>query len=323
MPGEKAENDQRAWSGRPAVKDQERNVEREGKLRAATDGVVSVYLVATAFLLLIAPDKPAWWGVVPAAHLGVVALIWLARTRKGPRSRLFTVLRDWYPVFLMPPLFKEVEFLARRLGDWRLTAVVQKWDLAIFRADWSLELSRSFPWVALSELLHFSYFAYLLLVPAIGARWYLAGCRRAFGELVFLVVVTAYASYLFFVLFPVDSPFYLQPPPGKPFDGYPFYNLVHIVSGHGGARGGAFPSAHVSITTAVWLAALRNDRRLAGWLLPVAFGIFVATVYGRFHYVLDVFAGWTLALLVYGSLWLFFREETDARKGRMETGKDS
>ncbi len=283
---------------------------------------MSVYLVATAFLLFLAPDKPAGWGAVPAAHLGLVALIWLAGRREGPRSGFFNVLHDWYPVFLMAPLFKEVEFLARRLGDWRLTAVVQQWDLALFGADWSLELSRSLPWVALSELLHFSYFAYLLLVPVIGARWYLAGRNRAFRELIFLVVLTAYASYLFFALFPVDSPFYLQPPPGSPFDGYPFYKLVHIVSGQGGARGGAFPSAHVSLTTVVWLAALRNERRLAGWLLPVTLGIFLATVYGRFHYVLDVFAGWTLALLVYGSFRLLFPEETDPGTGRVDTTKD-
>jgi len=301
---------------------QERNGGQEGRLRTATDGVVSVYLVATAFLLLLAPGKPAGWRVVPAAHLGVVALIWLARRRESPRSGLFTVLRDWYAVFLMPPLFKEVEFLAGRLGDWRLTAVIQKWDTALFGADWSLELSRSLPWVALSELLHLSYFAYLLLVPAIGARWYLAGRHREFRELVLLVAVTAYVSYLFFVLFPVDSPFYLQPPPGKPFDGYPFYRLVHVISGQGGARGGAFPSAHVSITAVVWLAVLRNERRLAGWLLPVTCGIFFATVYGRFHYVLDVFAGWTLALLVYGSFLLLFREETDRQRGRMDTNKD-
>jgi len=295
------------------VKDQDRNGGREAKLRAATAWVVSVYLVATAFLWFLAPDKPVGWQVILVAHLGAVALIWLAGRRERPRSGFFTVLRDWYPVFLLAPLFKEVEFLARRLGDWRLTALVQQWDLALFGADWSLELSRSFPWVALSESLHFSYLAYLLLVPVIGARWYLAGRRNSFRELVFLVVTTAYASYLFFILFPVDSPFYLQPPPGKPFDGYPFYQLVHFISGHGGARGGAFPSAHVSIATVVWLAVLRNERRMAGWLLPVTLGIFLATVYGRFHYVLDVFAGWTLALLVYGSFRLLFRDETDPK----------
>jgi membrane-associated phospholipid phosphatase len=174
-----------------------------------------------------------------------------------------------------------------------------------------MELSRSFPSIALSELLHLSYFAYLLLVPVIGARWYLTGHKRAFRELFFLVAGTAYGSYLFFILFPVDSPFYLQPPLGKPFDEYPVYQLVHLISGHGGARGGAFPSAHVSITAVVWLAALRNDRRLAGWLLPVTIGIFVATVYGRFHYVLDVFAGLTLALLAYGMFRLLSREMVD------------
>jgi len=294
--------------------DREEAIGRAGlNLWAATAWVVSAYLVGTGLLVLQSKESLPGWPLLLAAHLGVVALIWLT-ARMAMKSRFSRFLRDWYPILLMPFLFKEVELLARHLGDWRLTTVLQRWEVALFEANWSVELSSTLPSVALSEFLHFSYFAYLLLVPLVAGRWYFSRRKQAFSELLFLVATTAYASYSFFILFPVDSPFYLQPPPGGPLAGYPFYELVHVVSGHGGARGGAFPSAHVSITTVVWLVVWKNERRLALWLLPLAFGIFVATVYGRFHYVLDVFAGWGLALLVYAAFSLCHRRPVKAAR---------
>jgi membrane-associated phospholipid phosphatase len=76
--------------------------------------------------------------------------------------------------------------------------------------------------------------------------------------------------------------------------------LVHFVSDRGGARGGAFPSAHTSVACIVWLVAWTRDRHLAYWLTPLVGGILVATIYGRFHYVLDVVAGVLLAVTVFG-----------------------
>jgi len=124
------------------------------------------------------------------------------------------------------------------------------------------------------------------------------GRRAAFGELMLLVSTVLFGSYLFFIVFPVDSPFYrlerLAPPLA---DGF-FFNLVHLVSARGGARGGAFPSAHVSATIVVWLLAWRHQPRLAGVLAPFVAGLIVATVYGRFHYVLDTLAGLVLGATV-------------------------
>ena len=98
-------------------------------------------------------------------------------------------------------------------------------------------------------------------------------------------------SYLFFIVLPVDSPYYLSPHLGPPLSGHFFFDLVHQISARGGARGGAFPSAHVSGAIVVILVAWRHQRRLAYLLLPIIGGVMMATVYGRFHYVLDTLAG--------------------------------
>src|SRR5262249_6862660 len=114
-------------------------------------------------------------------------------------------------------------------------------------------------------------------------------------------------NYFVYILFPVDSPFYLQPAPGRPFEGHLFYDLVHFLSAHGGARGGAFPSSHVSISTVILLLTFQYERRRAVWLLPLYGGLVFATVFGRFHYVVDVLAGWALAFMIDGSYRLWER----------------
>ena len=70
------------------------------------------------------------------------------------------------------------------------------------------------------------------------------------------------------------------------------------MSARGGARGGAFPSAHVSGAVVVSLVAWRHQRRLAYVLVPITGSVIIATVYGRFHYVLDTLAGAALAIAV-------------------------
>ena len=48
------------------------------------------------------------------------------------------------------------------------------------------------------------------------------------------------------------------------------------------------------------LVTMKYQPRWLYWLLPIYTGLVFAAVYGRFHYALDVFAGWALAFAVVG-----------------------
>ena len=155
--------------------------------------------------------------------------------------------------------------------------------------------------------LHFCYFFHNIQIPLIGGYWYVTH-RPVFREMLFLLSTTLCLSYIFYILYPVDSPFYLAERPGAPISGHLFYELVLYVSERGGARGGAFPSSHVSVSLIIWLTAWHRQRTLAYWLAPITAGLIVATVYGRFHYDLDLVAGFALAFAVVGFYRHFFRE---------------
>ena len=202
-------------------------------------------------------------------------------------------------------LYKEVEVLAPVIGDWRLTATIPAWESALFAGRPSRTGANG--WRSCRcPILHFSYLSYVIVIPSLAAYWVVSGRRAAFGELLLMLTTVLLGSYLFFILLPVDDPYYLSPRLGPPLSGHFFFDLVHQVSARGGARGGAFPSAHVSGAVVVSLVAWRHQRRLAYALVPITGSVMIATVYGRFHYMLDTLAGAALAIaVVAGYRYLF------------------
>ena len=269
------------------------------KLQQSTDTVAALYFLLTGAIVCFHRAQFPHWKVYLSVHLLAatgICLLHKLPLRRPARVRGF--FRDWYPVFLFPVLYKEVEQFALAFGDWRLTKSVQQLEVAFFGGHPSLYASLLYPWMPLSEYLHLCYFAYLLLLPIVGGYWYFSGRRDHFHELMLLVSTTLLSSYVFYISYPVDSPFYLFSPLEAPLtDGF-FYRLVHFVSDRGGARGGAFPSAHISISIVIWLVVWERQRPMAWILAPVIAGLVAATVYGRFHYALDVLAGLFVAVLV-------------------------
>ena len=220
-------------------------------LQRRTDAVIAGYLLTTAVLVAAFHQQIARWKALVAAHFLASAFIYCLRFLPPKLPGTVQFFRDWYPVMVLPLLYKEVEVFAAAFGNWGLTAVLQDLEVSLFAGHPSLYLSERLPWAPLSEYLHFCYFAYVLMVPAVGGYWYYTKQLTKFRELVFLVSVALTVSYLFFVLFPVDSPFYLSEPLGEPLAGNFFYELVHFMAGQGGPRDGAFPSSHVSVSTEV------------------------------------------------------------------------
>jgi membrane-associated phospholipid phosphatase len=262
-----------------------------------TTTLTASYLAITAALIAVRGNGVPGRAWLVAGHLALfAALLILNRTR--PSAGIVRVIRDWHPLMLFPLLYKEVELLAAVIGDWRLTTAIPAWESALFAGQPSLYLSERLAFVPLSEYLHFCYLSYVIVIPSVTAYWYVSGRRAAFGELLLLLSTVLLGSYLFFILLPVDSPYYLSQRLGPPLSGHFFFDLVHQMSALGGARGGAFPSAHVSGAVVVSLVAWRHQRRLAYLLVPVTGSVMIATVYGRFHYVLDTLAGAGLAIAI-------------------------
>jgi len=282
-------------------------------LRRYTELVIVFYLATTAGLVLLSRQSVEGWERYVLLHLGMSGAILSLRFLPERLPAPLQFLRDWFPVPLFLIFYKQVEVFAASFGDWSLTDIIREIEVVFFQGHPSIYLSHKYNWVLLSEYLHFCYFFHNIQILLIGGYWYITR-RLVFREMLFLLSMTLCISYLFYMLFPVDSPFYLVDPPGAPIAGHFFYELVHLVSSHGGARGGAFPSSHVSVSVIIWLTAWYRQRKLAYWLAPITAGLILATVYGRFHYVLDLVVGFGLAFSVIGFYGFFFQDRI-AEKG--------
>lgn len=274
------------------------------RLQTWTDMLVVSYLLITTVVVLIERNTLDRWPTYLVAHLAAAILVFALRFAPWKSKGWFQFLRSWYPVPLILVFYKEVEVFAAAFGNWSLTEVIQQWETWLFSGYPHIYLSEKLPWVFFSEYIHFCYFFHNIQILLIGGLFWVWK-RLAFYELIFLVTTTLLCSYLFYMFFPVDSPFYLAPDLAEPLTGNFFYELVHFVSDRGGARGGAFPSSHVSVSVTVWLVVWFRARRWAYLLTPVTVGLIFATVYGRFHYVLDSIVGFALALSIAGTYFLF------------------
>jgi membrane-associated phospholipid phosphatase len=201
----------------------------------------------------------------------------------------------------IPIAYAELPWLNQALAEGYQDPLVLTWELALTGFDPSRELAGRFPWLWLSESLHF---AYLSFYPAIYALPIVLAFRGRLLEAttaVLGVLIAAVVCYLVFAVFPVQGPRYLGPPEGAP-DG-PMRRLTLLILESGSARGAAFPSAHMALMTAQALLALRLQPRIGVLLGLGTAGVGLGAVYGGFHYAVDMAAGALVGVLAAGTAW--------------------
>lgn len=256
--------------------------ERTGLGLDLTDRIVLVYTGA-ALVTVVAASVPGWpWWA--AFHLLVAAGVALLARR--PRTGLAGWLHLWYPVLLLPWLYREAGVLRHLVIPRDLDPVVAGWDAALF-PPWYLTLPPRLPVVAL-ELLHAAYFSYYLLLTLPGM---LAGRRRPgrAREYVFVLTLVMLAHYVAAALFPVSGPVAARREVMP--EGWSFIPLMERLYGAFDRGGLAFPSTHAAaaLVAGAYAARFFPRRRLAfaAWVLV----ILGSTVLCAYHYTVDTLAG--------------------------------
>lgn len=234
---------------------------------------------------------PVFWLGLTAVHGGLVGVgLWFARRPiRGVSAAGF--VRDAYPFLFIPYLYWELRYCARLFSNGFRDPVILRLEEALFGGQLAMTFSQALPILWLSELMHFFYATYWILLPMALAALYLRGRLAGFRELVFVELVLFFGCYLVYIFFPVAGPFYGFPRIGGELAQGPFYQLVHAILADGGSQGAAFPSSHVAVAVGVAWVTWRHDRRVFAFLAPLVVGLTVGTVYGRFHYGVDALSG--------------------------------
>lgn len=267
--------------------------------------LMGAYALASGLALLMV-HRPAVWPLLAVLHvaaftlgfgIGPLPALTRAAARRWPRA--WEVLRDWYPLLLIPFLYAELAPLNLAVWGGRFfDPLILHAEQLIFGGQPSRSLARALPYLALSEVLHGAYLSYYLIIYGPPSILYGLGRRDDFRRWVFALMLTFFVHYLFFIYFPVQGPRYIFPAPGGPIARGEMYHLAHRILAAGSSRGAAFPSSHVGVSVAATLLTIRYLPRLSPVVATLTLLLALGAVYGGFHYATDASAGCLLGIAI-------------------------
>ncbi len=283
----------------------------------AFEWVALFYLGLSGALMIIFHENLSHPVLHITVHFGVFAGILVMvnvadRVSRGelPRSRIARTLgwvRDWYPQAVFLSCFEELQILVHLIDpEWR-DPILIAFDhrlTGVYPAVWLTQFSNT--WI--NEAMQVAYMTYYLFLTILGASLYRrrlalsfvlpagdpsgAEALRAFWTVMTASMIGYSIGYMISIFFPVEAPFFaMRSFHLPPLAGGPATGLINFIEHWGRVRGGAFPSGHVTGSFVALLGACRYRRYLFWVFLPLFVAMCVSTIYGRYHYIADVFAG--------------------------------
>jgi len=265
--------------------------------------ILNVSVVAAlsgiAGLCALAGRLPGWSGVLERYGLMLVFVLFMAylAQREEKLGPALTFLVNFYPMAIIPLIYESLGVLIPALRGGTRDAWLVAADRAIFHADPTVWLER-FVWPPLTDLLFLAYATYYFFPILVGATLWKKDPRLA-RRFIFCLSFAFYLSYAGYFMIPAEGPrvslareqsVHLEVTPVSRAISKKLNELEHT-------KDDAFPSGHTMITVFCLLVAHREARRLFRAWLPVAILLIASTMYCRFHYVVDVIAGLSLAFV--------------------------
>ena len=206
-------------------------------------------------------------------------------------------LVDFYPAASLPILFNTLEPLIQALRGGARDDLLIAADRAMFGVDVTVWMQRLVHPV-LNDLFYSFYATYYFIALSLGLALWLHD-RPTARRYVFTLMVVYYVSYAGYFLIPALGPRFAQASQYTvSLTTTPIASTINdTINSMEKTKFDVFPSGHTMISVAVLLVAWKRSPKTFWFLLPVATGLIISTVYCRYHYVIDLIAGATLACI--------------------------
>ena len=285
----------------------------------AADLVAIGFLALLIALAVICSARIPMWPAVVATSAAIIALLTgfaVAHARLGGRAMRF--LHSWAFAPLVYVIYAEIHWVIGPIHrGWLADDALIAIDRALFGGnpiDWFGAIAT--PW--LTEIAQVAYTLFYALVVAVGAELYLRRSEADFQRFSFACACVFLGSYVGYFLVPAvgprftlydfssierDLPGLLLTKPLRAFvdaGGMVPVGVQRAVA-LGLANRDVFPSGHTMMTlVSIWWSW--RMRLAVRWPVTVVGALLVfATMYLRYHYVVDVMAGAALAAV---AVWL-------------------
>lgn len=207
--------------------------------------------------------------------------------------------RHWYPHLFFLFCFEELgKFMHLITPGWQ--------DAKLIAADYWLTGVHPTVWLeqfatpGRNDFMQFAYLTYFTYLLVVGGVLYYRRDWRGYWSVMTYSAVGYAIGYVIAILFPIESPWFSMARAWHaPLQGGPFTAAINFIEHYGRVRGAAFPSEHVAGSIAALWGAWRHRRWLFWVMAPLVACMCVSTVWGRYHYVVDVFGGMVTGTLGY------------------------
>ena len=268
-------------------------------------------LLSLAFMALMgalavcfAPVIPTWKGLL--ALYGVLAALTTALAiyrKRAPERKLGFYLSVGLTVVTILLVFNSMGAIIAGLRHRSYDGILIAIDQFLFGVNptvWTEKLIHP----VLTAVLQFAYISYYFIPISLGIVLIARNKHEEFEKALFGIVLCFYLSYLGYLLVPATGPrFTLMALQTEDLHATPFIKSIQdLLNGMEQNKTDAFPSGHTAIALmCLYYADKYGERKLFGILLPVVLALVFSTVYLRYHYVIDVIAGFVLTAVTIGA----------------------
>jgi membrane-associated phospholipid phosphatase len=271
-------------------------------------------------VILFYPRFPHGWQLLARfIPLAILAVLVSEATRRWAEIKLVRVIGDFSPIFFVIVIY---ELLGGVIPFLRPDAdnLLIRIDLILFGVHPTVWLERFLtPWVA--DILALAYASYYFIPAVLITILYGWGKEREFSLAISTLVLGYYLSYVGYIALPAIGPrFTLASVQQVPLQGGAILNsVVNTLNTIEGNPRDCFPSGHTQMVLISLWFALKYKRPLFWVCLPLSGALIFSTVYLRYHYVIDLAAGFIFAgitLLLGPRLWAWWVTGVIERSGR-------
>ena len=285
-------------------------------LRPADALTITFALFLSIICLVIAPHFSPWFWIICINGLASAGVIILALITVGPMgppelnehpqgNTLLKIIYDWYPAPIMFLSFKEIYVILQGMGipdrDNVLIAI-DHWLLGAHPTVWLYQFATP----VLTEILEIAYASFYVLMLATGFEPYLRRDYDRFHFVIFTFLYGFFLSYIGYLLVPGVGPRFTLHDFSALKDELPGVFCTDAIrdflnAGESIPRNAAnaiaivqrdvFPSGHTEMTLIVIYLAAKFKLRSRYVLFVFGTLLIIATVYLRYHYVVDLIAG--------------------------------
>jgi membrane-associated phospholipid phosphatase len=302
--------------------------------------ILGFFSTMTILSLAFSTRIPTWRELVMINCGASLAIVGLAWARHATGWRILAFIHDWY----VPPMvffsFKELYYMVRPIHFGRdyddVLIAIDRWLFGVNPTEWLGQFSHP----AVTEILQIAYTMFFFLFLVVGFELYRRHNLDLFHFYVFTGTYAFFLSYLGYFLLPAVGPrftlhdfaaldhelpgLWLTPylrwfvnagesiPMGVP-------NIVAIA----GTQRDVFPSGHTMGTIFLIFFCARYRLNVRHFIYVVGVLLIIATVYERYHYLVDLVGGAAFAIFCLStspSLYVLIKDRLQTIESRLPRG---